>query len=249
MDIRVTENPFELGRAAGTAAAQIIRDSIGAHGSASIILATGISQFETLNQLVSEKNIEWDKVVMFHLDEYIGLPVTHPASFRKYLQERFLSIVPALKSAFLINGETDAKAECDRLGDLITKYPVDVALVGIGENGHLAFNDPPADFDTDQPYIVVQLDEACKRQQLGEGWFKSIDEVPPYAISMSIQQILRSKYIICSAPDARKAAAVKNTLEGPVSNLHPASILQLHPNCICFLDKASARLLSANIIT
>ena len=249
MDIRVTENPFELGIAAGATAAQIIRDTIGANGSASIILATGISQFETLNQLVSEKNIEWDKVVMFHLDEYIGLPVTHPASFRKYLQERFLSIVPALKAAFLINGETDAKAECARLGDLITKYPVDAALVGIGENGHLAFNDPPADFDTEQPYIVVQLDEACKRQQLGEGWFKSIEEVPPYAISMSIKQILRSKRIICSVSDARKAAAVKNTLEEPVSNLHPASILQLHPHCICFLDKPAASLLSANIVT
>jgi glucosamine-6-phosphate deaminase len=249
MDIRVTENPFELGRAAGAAAAQIIRDSIDARGSASIILATGTSQFETLNQLVSEKNIEWDKVVMFHLDEYIGLPVTHPASFRKYLQERFLSMVPALKAAFLINGETDAKGECARLGDLITKYPVDVALVGIGENGHLAFNDPPADFDTEQPYIVVELDEACKRQQLGEGWFKSIEEVPSTAISMSIKQILRSKHIICSVPDARKAAAVKNTLEDPISNLHPASILQLHPNFMCFLDKSSARLLSANIIT
>jgi glucosamine-6-phosphate deaminase len=249
MDIRISENPFELGRAAGAAAAQIIRDSIGAHGAASVILATGTSQFETLNQLVSEKNIAWDKVVMFHLDEYIGLPVTHPASFRKYLQERFLSMVPAPKAAFLINGDTDAKAECARLGDLITKNPVDVALVGIGENGHLAFNDPPADFDTEQPYIVVELDEACKRQQLGEGWFKSIEEVPSTAISMSIKQILKSKHIICSVPDARKAAAVKNTLEGSISNLHPASILQLHPNCMCFLDRSSARLLSANIIT
>ena len=249
MNIRVTPNPFELGKAAGAAAAQVIRDAITSNDSASIILATGTSQFETLNQLISEKNIEWEKVVMFHLDEYIGLPITHPASFRKYLQERFLSIVPALKAAFLINGEKDAKTECARLGELITKYPVDVALVGIGENGHLAFNDPPADFDIEQPYIVVELDDACKRQQLGEGWFKSIEEVPPYAISMSIKQILRSKHIICSVPDARKAIAVKNTLEELVSNLHPASILQLHPNCICFLDKASARLLSANIIT
>jgi len=249
MNIRVTPNPFELGKAAGAAAAQVIRDAITSNDSASIILATGTSQFETLNQLISEKNIEWEKVVMFHLDEYIGLPITHPASFRKYLQERFLSIVPALKAAFLINGEKDAKTECARLGELITKYPVDVALVGIGENGHLAFNDPPADFDIEQPYIVVELDDACKRQQLGEGWFKSLEEVPSTAISMSIKQILRSKHIICSVPDARKAIAVKNTLEELVSNLHPASILQLHPNCICFLDKASARLLSANIIT
>ena len=172
---------------------------------------------------------------MFHLDEYIGLPVTHPASFRKYLQERFISVIPGLKAAYLINGETDAKAECARLGDLITKYPVDVALVGIGENGHLAFNDPPADFETEQPYIIVELDEACRKQQMGEGWFKSIEEVPRYAISMSIKQILRSKHIICSVPDSRKAMAVKNTLEQPVSNLYPASILQLHPDCIAFL--------------
>ena len=241
------ESTFELGRAAGTVTAQIIRDSIGNRGSASIILATGTSQFEILNQLVSEKNIEWDKVVMFHLDEYIGLPVTHPASFRKYLQERFLSMVPALNAAFLINGETDAKAECARLGDLITKYPVDVALVGIGENGHLAFNDPPADFDTEQPYIVVELDEACRKQQMGEGWFKSVEEVPRYAISMSIKQILKSKHIICSVPDARKAIAVKNTVEQPVSNLYPASILQLHSHCVCYLDKSSASLLSPTI--
>ena len=249
MNIRITENPFELGRAAGGAAAQIIRDAIGSKGSASIILATGTSQFETLNQLVSEKNIEWDKVVMFHLDEYIGLPVTHPASFRKYLQERFLSVIPGLKAAHLIDGETNAKAECARLGDLITKYPVDLALVGIGENGHLAFNDPPADFEAEEPYIVVELDDACKKQQLGEGWFKSIDEVPPFAISMSIKQILRSNHIICSVPDSRKAIAVKNTLEQPVSNLYPASILQLHPNCSCFLDNMSAKLLSAHIAT
>jgi glucosamine-6-phosphate deaminase len=186
---------------------------------------------------------------MFHLDEYIGLPVTHPASFRKYLRERFLSVIPGLKAAHLIDGETDAKAECARLGDLIAKHPVDVALVGIGENGHLAFNDPPADFDTEEPYIVVQLDEACKRQQLGEGWFKSIDEVPSNAISMSIKQILKSKHIICSVPDSRKAIAVKNTVEQPVSNLHPASILQLHRNCTCFLDESSAKLLSSPIST
>jgi glucosamine-6-phosphate deaminase len=248
MDIRITQNPVEVGKAAGAAAAQIIREAIVVNGSANIILATGTSQFETLNQLVSEKDIAWDKVVMFHLDEYIGLPITHTASFRKYLQERFLSKVSSLKSTFLINGETDPKTECLRLGDLIIKHPVDVALVGIGENGHLAFNDPPADFETEQPYIIVALDETCRKQQLGEGWFKTLGEVPHYAISMSVKQIFRSKHIICSVPDSRKAMAVKNSLEQPVSNLYPASILQLHSHCAFYLDKSSAGLLSANTI-
>jgi len=184
---------------------------------------------------------------MFHLDEYIGLPITHPASFSKYLQERFISKVSTLKKSCLINGETDPKMECDRVGNLITKHPIDVALAGIGENGHLAFNDPPADFETEQPYIVVELDEACRKQQLGEGWFKTIEKVPRYAISMSVKQILKSKHIICSVPGSRKAMAVKNTLEQPVSNLYPASILQSHTNCVFYLDKSSAALLSENI--
>ena len=247
MNINIEHDPFDLGKAAGAAAAQLIREAIAANGSANIILATGTSQFETLNQLVSEKNIDWGNVTMFHLDEYIGLPLTHPASFRKYLQERFISKVPALKKAYLINGETDPEIECTRVGNLITRHPVDVALVGIGENGHLAFNDPPANFDTEQPYIVVELDEACRKQQLGEGWFNTIEEVARYAISMSVKQILKSKHIICSVPGSRKAMAVKNTLEQPVSNLYPASILQTHPNCTCYLDKFSAALLSENI--
>jgi len=247
MNIRVAQNPYELGKDAGAAAAGIIREAIAVNGSANIILATGTSQFETLRQLTVENNIDWSKVVMFHLDEYIGLPITHPASFRKYLQDRFLSKVPPLKDVWLINGETDPKEECARLGDLITRHPIDIALIGIGENGHLAFNDPPADFETEQPYLVVELDEACRRQQLGEGWFKAAEEVPRYAISMSVKQILRSKYIICSVPDSRKATAIKNCLERPVSNLYPASILQLHSNCTCYLDQSSAGLLTVNI--
>ncbi|MGZ8558613.1 MAG: glucosamine-6-phosphate deaminase [Chitinophagaceae bacterium] len=248
MNIIIAQDSFELGKAAGAAAAQLIREAIAINGSANIILATGTSQFETLNQLVSEKSIEWSKVTMFHLDEYIGLSITHPASFRKYLQERVLSKLPALKNSFLINGEADPEMECSRIGNLITQHPIDVALVGIGENGHLAFNDPPADFETEQPFIVVALDEECRRQQLGEGWFKTMEEVPPYAISMSVKQILKSKHIICSVPGSRKAMAVKNTLEQPVSNLYPASILQRHPNCVFYLDKSSVALLSENII-
>ncbi|MBD0284518.1 MAG: glucosamine-6-phosphate deaminase [Flavisolibacter sp.] len=243
MKIIVTNNPKELGKAAGSTAAKLIRQAIAEKGSANIILATGTSQFETLNQLIAEPGIDWSKVVMFHLDEYIGLPITHPASFRKYLKERFIEKVPSLKAAHLINGEGDAHTECDRLGKLIIEHPVDIALVGIGENGHLAFNDPPADFETEQPYIVVELDEACRRQQLGEGWFATLEDVPRQAVSMSIKQILKSKHIICSVPDSRKAMAVKNSLEQPVSKLYPASILQTHPNCTLFLDKAAAALL------
>jgi glucosamine-6-phosphate deaminase len=185
---------------------------------------------------------------MFHLDEYIGLPVTHPASFRKYLKERFIEKVLSLKAANLINGEENAQAECKRLGNLINKHPIDVALVGIGENGHLAFNDPPANFETEDPYIIVELDEPCRKQQLGEGWFNTLENVPKQAISMSIKQILKSKHIICSVPDSRKAMAVKDSLEQPVSNLYPASILQLHAHCTCFVDKSSAALLSQDTL-
>ena len=248
MQINISEDPKVLGKTAGSRAAELLRDTIKKNGSANLILATGTSQFETINQLIAEKGIDWSKVVMFHLDEYIGLPITHPASFRKYLTERFLSKVPALNSAHLINAETNAEAECIWLGDLITQYPIDVALVGIGENGHLAFNDPPADFETDEPYIIVNLDDACRKQQLGEGWFKSIDDVPDQAISMSVKQILKSKNIICSVPDKRKALAVKNTVEQPVSNLYPASILKTHPACELFLDKASASMLSKGMV-
>jgi glucosamine-6-phosphate deaminase len=248
MNIIIAQNVYDLGRTAGAAAAEIIRKAIDTNGTANIILATGASQFETLYQLVAEKDIDWSKVIVFHLDEYIGLPITHSASFRKYLQDRFLSKLPSLKTAWLINGQADAKEECARLGRLIGKQVIDVALIGIGENGHLAFNDPPADFETEAPYIVVRLDEACKRQQLGEGWFKSIDEVPDLAISMSIRQILKSKHIICSAPDSRKALAVKNALENGVTNGCPASILQLHTHCDLFLDQFSAALLSEGTI-
>ena len=243
MDIDIAKDPVELGKAAGTKAAQLIREAILANGSANIILATGTSQFETLNQLIREEGIDWSKCVMFHLDEYIGLPVTHPASFRKYLQERFISKISSLKATCLINGTTDPEEECRRLERLIIAHSVDVAFVGIGENGHLAFNDPPADFETETPYIVVNLDAACRKQQMGEGWFKSIEDVPQKAISMSVRQIMKSKNIICSVPDERKAIAVKNCLEQAVSNLYPASILQTHANCTVYLDKASASLL------
>jgi len=242
MEIIIKPNPLELGIAAGKTAADLMRKAIAEKRSANIILATGASQFETLNQLIKE-DVDWSKVVMFHLDEYIGLPESSPASFRKYLKDRFLAHVPSLKSVYLVDGETDPETECIRLSKLITENPIDVALVGIGENGHLAFNDPPADFETEMPYLVVNLDEECRQQQLGEGWFKTIDDVPKQAISMSVKQIMKSKQIICSVPDKRKANAVKNCVEQPVSNEYPSSILQLHADCRLYLDTDSAGLL------
>lgn len=242
--IRSTDQQ-QLGTKAGKAAAELIRNAIAAKGHANIILATGTSQFETLRQLV-EENIDWSKVNMFHLDEYIDLSEQHPASFRKYLKERFLQKVTPLSNAFLVNGEAEPEAECIRLGKLIHEHPIDVALVGVGENGHLAFNDPPADFTTTKPYIVVNLDDACRRQQMNEGWFASIEEVPAQAISMSVHQIMQAQNIICSVPGKRKATAVKNSLEQPVDNRYPASILQEHNSCVFYLDPESAAELSAN---
>jgi glucosamine-6-phosphate deaminase len=244
MKLHVAKDHFELGEAAGKTAANLIVQAIEEKGFANIILATGTSQFETIRQLIESKEIDWSKVNMFHLDEYIDLPLSHPASFRKYLKERFLDKVAPLGSATLINGEGDVAEECARLNAIIKEHPIDVALVGIGENGHLAFNDPPADFDIEDPYIVVTLDTNCRNQQLGEGWFNGLEEVPKQAISMSIKQICKSSKIICSVPDLRKAQGVKDSLEQPVSNLYPSSILQEHPDCAFYLDEDSASLLS-----
>lgn len=244
MKIIISDTSKELGREAGKAAADLIRRTISEKGKATIILATGTSQFETISQLISEEDIDWSKVTMFHLDEYIGMPITHQASFRKYLNERFIDKVAPLEASFLINGETDLTEEIQRLSVSIAEHPIDVALVGIGENGHLAFNDPPADFDTEKPYLVVNLNEPCRLQQMNEGWFDSLEDVPAQAISMSVKQIMKSAHIICSVPDERKAQAVKDSVEQNVSNVFPASILKLHPDCTFFLDKKSASLLS-----
>ena len=243
MQIKIFTTKVELGQAAARDAAFIINNAIAERNSAYVIAATGASQFEFLDALVLQP-IDWTKVTFFHLDEYVGLPESHPASFRRYLKERIVNRVHPSDFHFL-NGEADdVHAECRRVADLITQQTVDVAFVGIGENGHLAFNDPPADFNTDEPYIVVNLDEACRRQQVGEGWFKGIDEVPVQAISMSIKQILRSREILCIAPDQRKAEAVKASVELNVSAMHPASILQTHDRVTLFLDRNSSSLLS-----
>ena len=228
-----------MGAEAAWFAAEQLQQAISKRGEANLVLATGASQFEMLNYLVMS-NIDWSKITVFHLDEYIGLPITHPASFRKYLKERFEQRVPRLAKFHYLNGEIDPQAECDRIQNIIRLIPIDVACIGIGENCHLAFNDPPADFETESSYIIVNLDTACCQQQVGEGWFASLDDVPKQAISMSIRQIMKSETIVCTVPDARKAEAVRKTIEGPVTNLVPASILQTHPRCWLFLDDSSA---------
>ncbi|MDB4587059.1 glucosamine-6-phosphate deaminase, partial [Akkermansiaceae bacterium] len=190
------------------------------------------------------EGIDWTQVTIFHLDEYVGLSIEHPASFRKYLKERFENQLPSPVRAFhYINAEDDPEAECDRVGSLIAETPIDVAFVGIGENGHLAFNDPPADFEIEKPYLVVNLDEACRQQQFGEGWFANLEAVPEKAISMSVRQIMKSGSIICTVPDERKAKAVRNSLEGEVSPGVPASILQEHEDCGLYIDELAASLL------
>ncbi len=240
--IEICPDPATLGQRAARLGADAIRAAIAQRGAARIILATGVSQFATLDQLVAAPGIDWSRVTAFHLDEYIGMGASHPASFRRYLQERFVARVGPV--AFIpINGDTDPAAEIARCSALISAGPIDVCFAGLGENCHLAFNDPPADFETDAPYIVVALDEACRRQQLGEGWFPALADVPTHAISMSIKQIMRSALVVLSVPETRKAQAVRDMLAGDVTPLHPASALQHHPNTHLLLDPASAALL------
>jgi glucosamine-6-phosphate deaminase len=230
------------GRAAAAHAAEALRAAIRDRGHARIVAATGASQFDFLDALTAAPGIDWSRVEMFHLDEYVGLPLQHPASFRKYLLERLIGKV-GLTQYHLLDGERDAAAVAERVGRELAGAPVDLAFVGIGENGHLAFNDPPADFETQTPYVIVTLDEACRRQQVGEGWFASIAEVPGQAISMSIRQILKSREILCIVPDARKAHAVKACVEGAISPAAPASILRTHPRTTLYLDRESSSLL------
>jgi glucosamine-6-phosphate deaminase len=239
MNINIYKDKQKMGAEAARCAADLLQKAIPARGEANLILATGASQFEMLNSLVA-KDVDWSKVTVFHLDEYIGLPASNPASFRKYLKERFESQVTGLRKFHYINSEIDPRSECQRLGKLISNLIVDVACIGIGENGHLAFNDPPANFETEDAYIIVDLDPICRQQQVGEGWFASLEDVPQQAISMSIRQIMKSAAIVCTVPDARKVEAVKKTIDGPVTNLVPASILQTHPRCWMFMDEPAA---------
>jgi glucosamine-6-phosphate deaminase len=243
VNVKIFSNKYLLAAAAAAQAAATIRNAIHEQGGARIIAATGASQFEFLEELTKEPGIDWSRVELFHLDEYLGLPITHPASFRKYLLERLINKV-GITRHHLMNGEKDPREVISAVTAEIREAPIDVAFVGIGENGHLAFNDPPADFETEESYIVVELDEPCRRQQLGEGWFKSLEDVPRRAISMSVRQILKSKEILCVVPDARKAQAVAKCLQGAVSPLAPASILRTHPRTFVYLDRDSSALLA-----
>lgn len=244
MRIFIHDSKQALGTAAAHEGANAIRRAIKDNGRAAIILATGASQFEMLQALINE-DIDWTKVTVFHLDEYIGLPTGHPASFRLYLQQRFVSQVQGLGEFVAVDGSSaDPEAEVARLNARIRDEDIAVCFAGIGENCHLAFNDPPADFETDAPYLIVSLDNACRHQQMGEGWFPTLADVPQKAISMSIRQIMKSAQIVLSVPDTRKAGAVADAVEGPVSSLYPASALQNHGATTLHLDAASAALLS-----
>lgn len=245
--IRIFQNTSDLGQAAAATAATVIRNTIATRSWVRIIAATGASQFTFLKGLTASPKVDWGQVEMFHLDEYVGLPITHKASFRKYLLERLIKPT-GIGRYHLLDGEGDIKKVCRQVGAELNATPIDVAFVGIGENGHLAFNDPPADFTTKEPYLVVNLDEACRRQQVGEGWFKDMSEVPQQAISMSIHQILKAQKILCIVPDQRKARAVKACLEGEISPATPASILRTHPGVTFYLDKNSSSLLDQRIL-
>jgi glucosamine-6-phosphate deaminase len=246
--IKVFEEKKDLGRAAAEQAAASIRNAIRESGRARIIAATGASQFDFLEVLTKAEDIDWRRVEMFHLDEYIGLPMSHPASFRRYLRERLIQKT-GIANYHLLDGETDPSAAIRSANEAIAAAPIDIAFVGIGENGHLAFNDPPADFETEEPYLIVNLDPACRLQQVGEGWFANISETPKQAISMSIRQILKAKEILAVVPDSRKAKAVKACLEGEISPMAPASILRRHENTTVYLDKNSAALLTHATLT
>ena len=257
LQIKILDNKKALGRAAAEHAAESLRAALRENGAARIVAATGASQFEFLDSLTSAADIDWSRVELFHLDEYVGLPVTHPASFRKYILERIiLKTRIGLKTGIghktgitqyhLLDGEGDPQEVAKRVGSELISRPIDIAFVGIGENGHLAFNDPPADFASEEPYLVVQLDEACRRQQVNEGWFSQLADVPMRAISMSIRQILRAKEIIAVVPEARKARAVPACLEEEISPMAPASALRNHANATLYLDRDSAALVKAS---
>ena len=244
MRIKTYIDRLTMSRAAARHAARVLCNAIAARGEARLTAATGASQFDFLEALTTTAGIDWTRVEMFHLDEYVGVPLDHPASFRKYLIERLIDKT-GITRYHLLDGEGSVADVAQRVGRTLSDRPVDVAFAGIGENGHLAFNDPPADFETEKPYLVVTLDDACRRQQVGEGWFASVADVPKQAISMSVRQILNAREIICVVPDARKANAVRACVEGEVSPMRPASILQTHPSTTLYLDRDSAALLDA----
>lgn len=242
MKLAIYDNTQLLSQAAAEQAATAIREAIRDHGHARIVAATAASQFVFLEALTQKAGIDWDRVEVFHLDEYVGLPMTHPGSFRRMLLEHLIHKV-GISTYHLLDGDGNPAEVLERVGRAIASASIDIAFLGIGENGHLAFNDPPADFDVEDPYLIVNLDEASRRQQVGEAWFSDISQVPKQAISMSVRQILKAKEILAVVPDTRKARAVKACFEGEVNAMVPASILRTHPNATIYLDKNSAALL------
>jgi glucosamine-6-phosphate deaminase len=244
MLLRVFNDKTSLGKAAAEQAVTAIRQAIAERGWARIIAATAASQFEFLDALTKAADIDWTKVEAFHLDEYVGLPITHPGSFRKMLLEQLVRKTGITRYHLLDGDAPDTGGVLRQVGKELASGPIDIAFLGIGENGHIAFNDPPADFQTEEPYIIVNLDEACRKQQVGEAWFADISQVPKHAISMSARQILKAKEILAVVPDTRKAQAVKACFEGDVSPMAPASILRTHANATIYLDNNSASLLS-----
>ncbi|MEM6691998.1 MAG: glucosamine-6-phosphate deaminase [Planctomycetota bacterium] len=242
----LTPNRTLMGQYVGSRAGSDLRDTINHQGHANLLIATGASQFEVLAELAKQPDIDWSRVTGFHLDEYVGLNADHPASFCRYLRERFVDLVP-LREFHFIDGMSEPSSTIEQLSTRLSEHPIDVALVGIGENGHLAFNDPPADFETEEPYLHVKLDQKCREQQVGEGWFESFESVPETAISMSIQQILKSRKIYCSVPDSQKAEAVAATIQDDVTPNVPASILKTHDKCILIIDEASSSSLTSKV--
>lgn len=241
MEVRIFGTKGEMGAAAAAAGADRIREALAGGGEARIVMASAASQFEVVEALTVAPGIAWERVTLFHLDEYIGLSSTHPASFSKFLRDRFIAKLPrGLKEFHAIEGEHDAAAECARIGELLAERSPEVAFIGVGENGHIAFNDPPADFETEAPYLVVELDEICRQQQVGEGWFPNLEAVPTHAMSMSVRQIMKAGRIVCTVPDERKADAVQKAVGEMVSPDVPATILQEHNDCLLFLDEAAA---------
>jgi glucosamine-6-phosphate deaminase len=240
LNVKIFANKDEMGKAAAISVAQKLNAAIAEKDFANLILATGASQFQFLEHL-QQQAIDWKKITVFHLDEYKGMPVTHPASFRKYLKERILDKVQPKEVHYLNGDAVNAEAEVLRYENLLKEHPIDMACIGIGENGHIAFNDPPvADFNDPKLVKVVELDEACRKQQLGEGWFPTFDDVPTHALSLTIPAIMGCKAISCVVPDERKSEAVFNTLNAEISTACPATILRTHLDCILYLDEGSA---------
>jgi glucosamine-6-phosphate deaminase len=248
MQIKIAASRPILGKYVAELAAAHLQQRLAEHPEVNLVVATGSSQFEVLESLCTQPGIDWSRVNGFHLDEYLGLPQTHSASFCGYLAARFVNRVP-LKSFFYLDGTVPAQQLAEQASQRIAGQRIDLLLCGIGENGHLAFNDPPADFQATRPYLIVELDEACRRQQVGEGWFDALEQVPTQAISMSIHQILQADRILCSVPDRRKAEAVQKTLEGPVTPDVPASALKNHSAVTLILDSSSATLLSPQTVS